>query len=83
MGMVRESEDMQREINEILINAGCPKLISTKISASTELSVCVRPLCYDVMLGGKHIVSCNCPENAVTVYNVMRADFKGDVYHGK
>lgn len=83
MGMVRESEDMQREINEILINAGCSKLISTQINASTELSVCARPLCYDVMLSGKAILSLNCPENAVIVYNVMRADFKGDIYHGK
>lgn len=82
MGMVRESEDMQRELREVLAQAEKPPLLSTQVNATTDLSVCIRPLCYDVVLGGKHIVSCNCPENAVTVYNVMRADFKGEVYHG-
>lgn len=82
MGMVRESEDMQREINRILTAAGYEQLISTQINATTDLSVCIRPLCYDVVFGGKNIVSCNCPENAITIYNAMRADFKGEVWHG-
>lgn len=82
MGMVRESEDMQKEINRILAAAGYEKLISTQINASTDLSVCVRPLCYDVVLGGKNIVSCNLPENAVAIYHAMRADFKGEIYNG-
>lgn len=82
MGMVRESEDMQKEINRILTAAGYEQLISTQINASTDLSVHIRPLCYDVMLNGKHIVSCNCLENAITIYNAMCADFKGDVYNG-
>ncbi len=82
MGMVRESEDMQRELNEILEHAQKPPLLSTQINATTDLSVCIRPLCYDVVLGGKNIVSCNCPENAITIYHAMRADFKGEVWHG-
>ncbi len=82
MGMVRQSEDMQREINEILEQAQKPPLISTKINAATDLSVYIRALCFDVMLNDKHIVSCNCPENAVTIYHAMQADFKGEVYHG-
>ena len=82
MGMVRESEDMQRELREVLAQAEKPPLLSTQVNATTDLSVCIRPLCYDVVLGGKHIVSCNCPENAITIYNAMRADFKGEVYHG-
>ena len=82
MGMVRESEDMQWELREVLAQAEKPPLLSTQVNATTDLSVCIRPLCYDVVLGGKHIVSCNCPENAITIYHAMRADFKGEVYHG-
>lgn len=82
MGIVRESEDMQREINRILTAAGYEQLISTQINATTDLSVCIRPLCYDVVLGGKNIVSCNCPENAIIIYHAMCADFKGEVWHG-
>lgn len=82
MGMVRESEDMQGEINRILASAGYEQLISAQINATTDLSVCIRPLCYDVVLGGKNIVSCNCPENAVAIYRAMLADFKGEIYNG-
>lgn len=94
MGMVREYEDMDKEYkdtgktgahagetDELLEQAQKPPLLSTQINATTDLSVCIRPLCYDVVLGGKHIASFNCPENAITVYHAMRADFKGDVYH--
>lgn len=82
MGMVREYEDMERETAEMLKTAQRPPLLSTQINAATDLSVCIRPLCYDVMLGGKHVVSLNCPENAITIYHAMRADFKGEIYHG-
>lgn len=82
MGMVRDSEDMQREVNEMLEQAQKPPLISTQINATTELSVYIRPLCYDVMLNNKNIVSCNCPENAIAIYYAMRADFRGEVYNG-
>lgn len=82
MGMVRESEDLQREIDKMLTDAGILQIYSTQVNASTELSLCARPLSYDVVLGGKNIVSCNCPENAVTIYHAMRADFKGEVYYG-
>lgn len=83
MGMVRESEDLQAEIQKMLTDAGILKLYSTQINASTELSLCARPLSYDVVLGGKNIASFNCPENAIMVYYAMRADFNGEVYHGK
>lgn len=82
MGMVRESEEMQREIDEMPTQAGNLQLLSTQINASTDLSVCVRPLCYDVVLGSKTIVSLNNQENAVVIYQAMRADFKGEVYNG-
>lgn len=81
MGMVRELEDMQIEVNNMLM-AGSLQLLSTEINASTDLSVCVRPLCYDIVLGNKKVVSLNLPENAVAIYQAMRADFKGEVYHG-
>ena len=82
MGMVNQSEEMQREISRILLKAGATQLISEKINASTDLSVCVCPLCYDVVLNEKKIASFNCPENAVTVYRAMLADLKGEIYHG-
>lgn len=82
MGMVREYEDMERETAEMLKTAENPPLLSTQVNATTDLSVYIRPLCYDVMLNEKHIVSCNCPENATTIYHAMRADFKGEVFHG-
>lgn len=83
MGMVRESEDLQAEIQKMMTDAGILRLYSTQVNASTELSLCARPLSYDVVLGGRNIASFNCPENAVTVYHAMRADFNGEVYHGK
>ena len=79
MGMVRESEDMQKEICEILLNAGYAQLISEKINAGTELSVRILPLSYD---GGKKILSMNHPETAITVYRAMLADFRGNIYIG-
>lgn len=82
MGMVRESEDMQKEICEILLNAGYAQLISEKINAGTELSVRILLLSYDVVLGGKKILSMNHPENAITVYRAMLADFRGNIYIG-
>lgn len=82
MGMVYELEEMKKEINDILLKAGYAQLLSTQINATTALSVCIRPLTYDVVLGEKNIVSCNCPENAVTIYKAMMADFKGDIYNG-
>lgn len=82
MGMVRESEDMQKEVNEIVRALENPPLLSAKINAMTDLSVCVRPLCYDVLLSGKKILSLNCPENAVVIYYAMLADLKGEIYHG-
>lgn len=82
MGMVRESEDMLREVQRMYEEIENLKILSTQINASTDLSVCARPLCYDVILGGKIIVSANLPENAFTIYHAMRADYKGEVYHG-
>lgn len=82
MGMVYGSEEMRKEIYDMLTNAGHARLLSTQINATTALSVCVRPLTYDVVLGEKNIVSCNCPENAITIYMAMMADFKGDIYNG-
>lgn len=82
MGMVYESEEMQREINDMLTETGSLQLFSTQVNATTALSVCARPLTYDVVLGGKNMVSLNNLENAVTIYNAMRADFKGEVYNG-
>ncbi len=83
MGMVNQSEDMQREISGIFLKAGVTQLISEKINASTDLSVRVCPLCYDVVLNEKKIASFNCPENALTVYLAMLADFRGDIYNGQ
>lgn len=80
MGMVRESEDMQEEIHEMLTEAGKVPLVSTHVNSTTELSVCIRPFCYDVVLGGKNLLSFNHPENAFTVYRVMLADLKGNIY---
>lgn len=82
MGMVREQEDMEKEVCEMLSSMGDIQLLSTQVNASTELSVCARPLSYDIFLGGKHVLSFNCPENAITVYHAMRADFNGDIWHG-
>lgn len=58
------------------------KILSTQINASTDLSVYVRPHCCDVIFGGKTIVSVNNIVNAYTIYHALRADFKGEVYHG-
>lgn len=82
MGKVSEYEDMQKEVEEMQKASENLQLLSTQINASTDLSVCVRPLCYDVVLGGKNIVSLNLPENAIAIYQAMRADYKGEVYNG-
>lgn len=82
MGMIRESEEMQKEVDEMLAKAEDYQLLSTKIYANTDLTLKVCPLCYDVVLGSKNVVSLNKMENAITIYQAMRADFKGEVYHG-
>lgn len=82
MGMVYESEEMQREIDDMLTETGNLQLCSTQVNATTALSVCARPLTYDIVLGGKNMVSLNNLENAVTIYRAMLADFRGNVYLG-
>lgn len=82
MDKIGEPEEMQRKVSEMLLNAGNIRLLSTEINASTDLEVYARPLTYDVVLGGKSIVSLNHPENAITIYQIMRADLKGEVYDG-
>lgn len=82
MGMVYESEEMQREIDDMLTETGNLQLFSTQVNATTALSVCARPLTYDIVLGGKNMVSLNNLENAVTTYRAMLADFRGNVYLG-
>lgn len=82
MGMVYESEEMQREIDDMLTETGNLQLFSTQVNATTALSVCARPLTYDIVLGGKNMVSLNNLENAVTIYRAMLADFRGNVYLG-
>lgn len=88
MGMVYQSEDMQKEADEMqkriddILEKVDYRVMSTDINATTEMSVRIRPLSYDVVLGGKNIVSLNNVENAITIYHAMMADFKGDIYHG-
>lgn len=82
MGMVYESEEMQREIDDMLTETGNLQLFSAQVNATTALSVCARPLTYDIVLGGKNMVSLNNLENAVTIYRAMLADFRGNVYLG-
>lgn len=82
MGMVYESEEMQREIDDMLTETGNLQLFSTQVNATTALSVCARPLTYDIVLGGKNMVFLNNLENAVTIYRAMLADFRGNVYLG-
>lgn len=82
MGMVYQSEEMQKEIDEMLTETGNVQLFSTEVNATTALSLCARPLTFDVVLGGRNIVSLNEVENAITIYQAMRADFKGEIYHG-
>lgn len=82
MGMVYESEEMQKEIDEMLTEAGNVQLCSTEVNATTTLSLCACPLTYDVVLGGRNIVSLNNVENAIIIYCAMMADFKGEIYHG-
>lgn len=82
MGMDYESEEMQREIDDMLTETGNLQLFSTQVNATTALSVCARPLTYDIVLGGKNMVSLNNLENAVTIYRAMLADFRGNVYLG-
>ena len=82
MGMVYESEEMQREIDDMLTETGNLQLFSTQVNATTALSVCARPLTYDIVLGGTNMVSLNNLENAVTIYRAMLADFRGNVYLG-
>lgn len=82
MGMVYKSEEMQKEIDDMLTETGNLQLCSTQVNATTALSVCARPLTYDVVLGNKNMVSLNNLENAITIYQAMRSDFKGEVYNG-
>lgn len=82
MGMIRESEEMQKEVDEMFANAEDYQILSTEINASTDLSVKVCPLCYDVVLGNEKVISLNNVENAIIIYHAMRADLKGDVYNG-
>lgn len=82
MGMVYQSEEMQKEIDEMLTEAGNVQLCSTEVNATTTLSLCACPLTYDVVLGGRNIVSLNNVENAIIIYCAMMADFKGEIYHG-
>lgn len=82
MGMVYQSEEMQKEIKEILKKVGKYKVLSTEINAQTELSLCILPLTFDVILGEKTIISLNHCENAIIIYRAIMADLKGEVYHG-
>lgn len=83
MGMVYQSEEMQEEVKEILKKAGACVVLSTEVNATTDLSLCVLPLKFDIELGGKTILSLDKVENAYIIYNVLRADLKGEVYHGQ
>lgn len=82
MGMIYESERMQEEAKEILKKAGAYKVLSTEVNATTDLSLCVLPFKFDIVLGGKTILSLDKVENAYIIYNVLCADLKGKVYHG-
>lgn len=82
MGMVYQSEEMQREIIENLEKVGKYKVLSTEINATNELSLCILPLTFDVILGDETIVSLNHCENAIIIYRAIMADLKGEVFNG-
>lgn len=89
MGMVYQSDYMQAETEKMLEEAklnlkkaGACVILSTEINATTDLSLCVLPLKFDIELGGKTVLSLDKIENAYLIYNVLRADFKGEIYNG-
>ena len=82
MGKVEECEDLCRELREILGCADNIDLFKTKVNKRTDLVLSARPLCFDVTIGTDLIYSCNHLGNAHTIYDVIRADLKGEMWHG-
>lgn len=82
MGKVNEIEGMINDIHEAVTLASDVPIFTTEINKSTDLVFAVRPFCFDIILGNDLVYSCNIRENALTIYNVIRADLKGNVYHG-
>lgn len=89
MGMVREYKDMERELEEMKwLSEGMAKdngiaLSATKVNQCTDLSLICRPITFDVVFGDKVIYACNELDNAYTIYDIIRSDIKGKVWHGK
>lgn len=82
MGKVSEYDDLCRELREIIGSADNIDIFKTEINKRTDLTVSARPLCFDVTLGNDLIYSCNHLGNAHIIYDVIRADLKGEMWHG-
>lgn len=84
MGMVREYPDLQEELKKAcdIQPDGIP-LFRNELNKSTDVSVMAIPLQFDVLLGREKIYSFNELLNAYRVYEIIQADIKGEVWHGK
>ena len=82
MGKVVEYEDLCRELREIIGSADNIEIYKAEINKRTDLIVSARPLCFDVTLGNDLIYSCNHLGNAHIIYDVIRADLKGEMWNG-
>lgn len=82
MGKVEEYEGLMKELMEIIELSDNIDIFKAEINKSTDLIVSARPLCFDVTIGKDLVYSCNQLENARTIFDVIRADLKGEVFHG-
>ena len=82
MGKVFEHAELQEELDRLLEHADGIQLFVTEVNKSTDLTVSARPLCYDVKIGKDLVYACNELENARLLFDVIRADLKGDIWNG-
>lgn len=83
MGQVTEYEEIMEDLEKLRKDANGIVLASAGINRFTDITLAVLPLTYDLRINGDLVHSFNELENAKKVYDIIRTDYAGRVYHGK
>lgn len=82
MGMVYEYDGLEESLSSAVSVVPGLDIMSEKINKSADLTLTVRSHTFDVVLGKKLVFSCRCLDNALVLYELIRADVKGETYGG-
>lgn len=83
MGHVTEYEEVMEDLEKLRKDTEGVVLASAGINRCTGIMLSARPLTYDLTINGDLVHAFNELENAKKVYDIIRADYAGRVYHGK